>query len=79
MAAELTESESDGSTWYEPVVKYRYEVRNMSYISTRLSFGPPYFLFGWSAKRVFRVTTAKPLLVYYNDHDPRDAGYYCGG
>lgn len=73
LAAKLTESESDGSTWHEPFVKYRYAVRNVNYISTRFSFGPPHFHFGWWAKRVFRVTAAKPLVVYYNDLDPREA------
>jgi hypothetical protein len=73
LEATLTESDSDGSTWHDAVVKYRYEVQNRSYISTRFSFGPPHFYFAWWAKRVFRVTSAKPLVVYYNDRDPREA------
>jgi hypothetical protein len=73
LAANLTESQSDGTTWYEPEVEYRYEVQNMSYTSTRFSFGPPSFHLGWWAKRVFRVTTAKPLVVYYDDQDPKEA------
>ena len=64
---------SAGSTYFEPVVEYTYQVGEQTYTSRRIAFGANQFDSGTARKKVDQYPQGKSIEVRYNPEKPEEA------
>jgi len=67
--------DSDGGLMYRPEISYQYTVRGRDFVASRWCFGHGLSL-SWSGPAVRAVRqypAGKPVLVYFDPHDPGEA------
>lgn len=64
----------DGTTWYNPVVNYSYDVAGTEFQGHRLRFGNPHCSNRKKAEAAIApYTVGSPVTVHYNPEKPSDA------